>query len=153
MEPNLEPSAAAREAPIAKAAGGAISEFFAALGPNWQLTDPQRARLTTAVEAALSAGWTPNALAGFTGANTRGVRSPFAVLAARLSPAELPSPPACTTRPPWCGECDERTRMLGFDGDAPRRCARCRPTPSLSDHGYADWPASELIAEDRGCLS
>jgi len=71
------------------------------------------------VQAALVAGWL---LAAFTGGNIVGVRNPHAVLAARLSPAELPPPqrerPA---RPPWCGQCDEVTRMLGFDGDAPRR--------------------------------
>jgi len=43
--------------------------------------------------AALGAGWDPAALAAFVGANTAGVRSPAAVLAARLSPAELPAPP------------------------------------------------------------
>jgi hypothetical protein len=78
------------------------------------LTADQRARLAPAVQAALDAGWLPQALATFTGANTVGVRSPYAVLAARLSPAELPPQqrqrPA---RPPWCGECDEVTRMLG----------------------------------------
>lgn len=29
-------------------------------------------------------------------------------------------------RPPWCGECDERTRIAG-DPDAPRRCPECHP--------------------------
>jgi hypothetical protein len=55
------------------------------------------------------------------------VRNSYAVLAARLSPAELPAPPARPARPPWCGECDQATRMLGFDGDAPRPCPRCKP--------------------------
>jgi hypothetical protein len=27
--------------------------------------------------------------------------------------------------PPWCGECDERTRLLG--DDSPRRCPACHP--------------------------
>ena len=30
------------------------------------------------------------------------------------------------TRPPWCGECDETTRMLGMDTDSPSRCPRCK---------------------------
>jgi hypothetical protein len=30
-------------------------------------------------------------------------------------------------RPPWCGECDERTRMLGVETDSPRRCPECNP--------------------------
>ena len=31
-------------------------------------------------------------------------------------------------RPPWCGACDESTRMLGrYDGEMPSRCPRCHP--------------------------
>ena len=101
---------------------------FAVLDDGWRLTADQRARLAPAVQAGLGAGWLPQALAAFTGANTAGVRNPYAVLAAPLSPAELPPQqrqrPA---RPPWCGECDEVTRMLGFDGDAPRPCPHCKP--------------------------
>jgi len=97
------------------------------------LTGEQRARLSPAVETALGSGWTPAALAAFTGANTEGVRSPFAVLTARLSPAELPPPPGRRpARPPWCGQCDQATRMLGFDGDAPRPCPRCKPSAAAS---------------------
>jgi hypothetical protein len=79
------------------------------------------------VATALTSGWTPQGLAGFTGGNITGVRNSYAVLAARLSPAELPAPPARPARPPWCGDCDQATRMLGFDGDAPRPCPRCKP--------------------------
>jgi hypothetical protein len=126
-EPSLEPSAAfARAREAALAGGGPAKEFFAALGTGWRLTDAQQLRLDPAITAALDKGWTPRALAAFTGANTNGVHSPYAVLAARLSPAELPAPPALRTRPPWCGECDRTTRMLGFDGDAPRLCPRCK---------------------------
>jgi hypothetical protein len=115
------------DARAATSGGGPAGEFFTALGADWRLTGRQRARLTPAVAAALDAGWTPRALAAFTGANTGGVRSPYAVLAARLSPAELPVPPARSARAPWCGECDEVTRMLDFDSDAPRPCPRCKP--------------------------
>lgn len=69
--------------------GGGV-EFFSRLGPSWPLTDSQRRRLVPKVAAALAAGWDPQALAAFVGANTAGVRNPAAVLAARLSPAELP---------------------------------------------------------------
>jgi hypothetical protein len=58
------------------------------------------------------------------------VRNPYAVLAVRLSAAELP-PAAPANRPPrlpWCGDCDERTRMAGFYSDAPHPCPRCKPT-------------------------
>jgi hypothetical protein len=131
-EPSVEPSAARahlRNAlPIAdRGLGGPVGEFFAALATAWRLTAAQRARLTPVVETALNTGWTPTELAAFTGANTDGVRNPCAVLAARLSSAELPGPAARPARPPWCGGCDERTRLLGFDGDAPGPCPRCRP--------------------------
>lgn len=142
-EPSIElprePPAApthSREAPSAAAGsaadGGRDGEFYAALGPDWWLTAAQQARLIPAVRAALDAGWTPQALAAFTGANTSGVRSAWAVLAARLSPTELPPPGRRPARPPWCGECDRDTRMLDFDGDAPHPCARCQPSAAIS---------------------
>jgi hypothetical protein len=145
-EPYIEPSAApAREdeAPALDARGGGpIGEFFAALGSDWRLTTAQRTRLAAAVTAALTAGWTPRTLAAATGANTSGVRNPYAVLAARLAPAELPLPHTQRpSRPPWCGQCDERTRMLGFDSDAPRPCPRCRRSHMGARHdlsGSAD---------------
>jgi hypothetical protein len=134
-EPYIESSAApahaheAQPAASAGAAGGGerVSEFFAALGDRWRLTAAHRARLAPAITAALTAGWAPRALAAFTGTNTDGVRNPYAVLAARLSGTELPPPAPRSARPPWCGECDQVTRMLGFDGDAPRPCPRCKP--------------------------
>ena len=98
-EPSLEPpteppaaSAGARNAdPVTAddrpAAGGDAKEFFARLGPSWPLTGRQRHRLAAAVADALAAGWAPAVLAEFVGANTAGVRSPAAVLAARLSSA------------------------------------------------------------------
>jgi len=109
------------------AGGEPAEEFFAALGTGWRLTATQRLRLAPAVTAALGKGWTPGALAAFTGADTNRVHSPYAVLAARLSPAELLAPPAQSARPPWCGQCDQDTQMLGFDSDAPRPCPRCKP--------------------------
>jgi len=61
------------------------------------------------------------------------------VLAAQLSPAELHSPSRQRpTRPQWCGECDERTRLLDFDGDAPRPCPICRP---------AGWQRAAALAD------
>ena len=111
-----------------------VGVFFAELaarGDRWELTAAQRRRLAPAVTAALAAGWAPADLAEVTGAATAGVRNPAAVLAARLSPDELPQPPRLhLPRPPWCGQCDERTRMTGFDGDAPGPCPRCRPPAS-----------------------
>jgi hypothetical protein len=132
-EPPKNPSAAPEHARTARPGSdhglgsGPVGEFFEGLGDAWPLTAAQRDRILPAVEAALDAGWAPRELAAFTGSNTGGLRNPFAVLTARLSPAELPMPPGQRSRPPWCGECDERTRMLGFDSDAPRLCPRCKP--------------------------
>jgi hypothetical protein len=153
-EPCIEPSAAAgrvdEAADLDGRGGGPIGEFFTALGPDWRLTAAQRARLTAAVTAALDAGWAPRTLAAVTGANTSGVRNPYAVLAARLAPAELPPPPTqWPSRPPWCGQCDERTRMLGFHGDAPRPCPRCKAQLASTQAGPALVIASSA-AESAG---
>jgi hypothetical protein len=121
-----------------------VSEFFARLGPAWLLTDGHRHRLEPAVGDALSVGWAPAALADFVGANTAGVRSPAAVLAARLSPSELPPPPdSARARRPWCGACDESTRMLGRYGDVPSRCPRCHPLAT----GTGDTAAASRTPE------
>jgi hypothetical protein len=94
---------------------------------------------------ALSAGWAPAALADFVGANTAGVRSPAAVLAARLSPSELPPPPdRAQARQPWCGACDESTRMLGrYGDDVPSRCPRCHPLATGTGDTGAEGRAPE----------
>jgi hypothetical protein len=148
-EPSQEPAVPAREGPHASGAGGGggpVGEFFAALGPGWRLTSTQRARLAPAVQAAFQAGWVPQALAAFAGANTTGVRSPYAVLAARLSPAGLPPPNRQrAARPLWCGQCDEVTRVLGFDGDAPRRCPRCKPSATTSRAVSGESPEPEPL--------
>ncbi len=98
-EPPNEPSAAplrARTAPPGGDhgfGGGPVGEFFDSLGDAWPLNAAQRDRILPAIEAALDAGWVPRELAAFTGSNTGGLRNPYAVLTARLLPAELPMPP------------------------------------------------------------
>ena len=47
---------------------------------------------------------------------------------------ETPRPP----KPPWCGECDKRTRLTGSP-DRPARCIRCHPA---SLRPPADAPAT-----------
>ena len=81
-EPSTEPPAAstrALETPAAAEANGSspVSDFFTVLGDGWRLTATQQARLSPAVSAALSTGWTPDSLAAFTGANTTGVHNPL----------------------------------------------------------------------------
>ena len=112
-----------------------VGAFFGAMAGHsdrWLLTAAQRKRLAPAVAAALGSGWTPRGLAEFAGANTAGIRNPVAVLAARLSETELPPAPARAIQQPWCGRCDQRTRLLGFDGDAPRPCPQCKPAMAMS---------------------
>jgi hypothetical protein len=128
-----------REAPAPASASqpeaasvGAFFDAMAGHSDRWLLTAAQRKRLAPAVAAALGSGWTPCRLAEFAGANTAGIRNPVAVLAARLSETELPPAPARAMRQPWCGRCDQRTRLLGFDGDAPRPCPQCKPAMAMS---------------------
>jgi hypothetical protein len=139
--PSTEPSAARARSGGGPAGdrdpgGGGVVEFFDALGTGWPLTAAQQSRLAPLAGAALSAGWSPAALAGFTGANTSGVRNPYAVLAARLSPGELPSPPSSRGRqrqPPWCGQCNQRTRRReDADGADAGRCPECHRLPNTS---------------------
>jgi hypothetical protein len=108
----------------------AAGRYFDGLGPQWRLTPAQRERLTPAVEAALAGGWRSDQLAEFPGANSAGVRNPYAVLSARLSPDQLPpAPGSSSSRPPWCGRCDPESRFLldefGYPSAAP--CPKRRP--------------------------
>lgn len=130
--------------------GGRVGEFFAALGDAWRLTGAQRARLAPAAQAALEMGWAPQQLASVAGANTAGVRNPYAVLAARLSAAELP-PPARSARPPWCGACDQATRMLDYHGDAPRPCPKCKPPRARQPNGQRPAHRSPTPALSARC--
>ena len=140
-EPSAAPACAHGAGPPAgtRNGGGAAGEFFDALGPGWLLTAGQRTRLAPAVSEAVVAGWEPGELAAFVGANSAGIRSPYAVLAARLSSAELPAPrgPVVARRRPWCGHCDPDTRFLldehGYPGDSPRRCPECGSGPARRD--------------------
>jgi hypothetical protein len=134
------PTPADEARPAARpAVGGVAARFFDSLGPGWLLTAVQRCRLVPAVTDAVAAGWDPGELAAFVGANSTGIRSPSAILAARLSPDELPAPrrAAEPSRKPWCGRCDPDTRFLldehGYPGDSPRRCPECGPGAARKD--------------------
>lgn len=105
---------------------GRVGEIFAALGEAWPLSGSQRARLTPAIDTALTAGWLPRDLAAHLGGNTAGVRHPYAVLQKRL--ADLPDPSTSTPpRPPWCGTCDPATRHRDDARGRPARCPTCHP--------------------------
>jgi len=147
IEPSMSPPAAYARArddpPVETRAGdGEVMDFFEALGPGWPLSPAHRDHLALAVSTALALGWQPGDLAAFVGANTAGVRSPYAVLAARLVPSELPAPPApVPKRRPWCGKCDPDTRFLaddlGYPGDNPQRCPDCGPVARAGVSGMA----------------
>ncbi|MGW5364453.1 hypothetical protein [Actinopolymorpha pittospori] len=98
-----------------------------ALGSRWRLGRHAIERLAPAIDAALDAGWTSESLAAHLRESPEGVRSPYAVLSARL--ADLPSPPALRPeRRPWCGQCDESSRLREADDDhRPFRCPTCHP--------------------------
>lgn len=122
--------------------GGAdpkVIEVLTGLGPAWPLSPKQRRRLTPKVAEALESGWTTALLIEHLGANPEGVKSPAAVLAARLD--DLPVPgrgPA--KRPPWCGACDETTRHRERDDGRVERCPCCHPRRT-SDHVAGEDPA------------
>ncbi len=126
---------------------GPVGEFFAAIAAAWRFTAAQRARLAPVVETALNTGWTPTELAAFTGGNTDGVRNPYAVLAARLSSAELPAPPVR----PACSALTAtlRARVPGADlPDAADESASAAPGCPPSAEAL-DAPAEISEAKDQ----
>ena len=117
-----------------------MGEFFDALGTRWPLTAAQQSRLAALAGAALGAGWTPAALAAFTGANRGGVRNPYADLATRLSPGELPDPPRI--------EADRRSRLGAANATSGPAGGRTPTAPMLAAARYVTrsqcWPEIEL---------
>lgn len=104
------------------------------LGPQWRIGASAAERLAPSVAAALYAGWTSEGLAKHLSASPEGVRSPYAVLSARLD--DLPSPPAARRqRPDWCGTCDELTRMRETIDEQPFRCPTCHPAVVSDEPG------------------
>ena len=121
-----------REAPAGLEADGGspVSEFFAALGDGWRLTSAQQARLSPAVSAALGTGWTPGALAAFTGANT-----------ADVLPIRDPGHPALARRASRAARSIGTSALVravrpGYaDAGLPRRCFT--PMRALQDAGMS----------------
>lgn len=60
------------------------------------------------------------------GTSKNDVPVPSRAASGRANPA---GSPAAAAKPPWCGKCDENTRMLG--DDLPRRCPECHPLAAV----------------------
>ncbi|MBB2742882.1 UNVERIFIED_ORG: hypothetical protein FHR35_002704 [Microbispora rosea subsp. rosea] len=101
-----------------------IEGFLAELGPAWPLSSGQVRRLTPAIAAALADGWTPANLAEHVGANTAGVRNPYAVLTARL--ADLVRLPPTRSSPADRTVREAMTPACPHGDPRPGGCALCR---------------------------
>lgn len=138
--PPIEPSTTrvpvpARDEPVPSAADGGgggeahhgVAAVLAALHGRWRLSLGQRERLTGPLADALHRGWDPGSLAAHLDVNPASVRSPYAVLASRL--ADLPDPRTRPPRPrpPWCGACDEHSRLREDNHGRVTRCPDCHP--------------------------
>lgn len=134
-----------------QAAGGdlRLDEFFDRLGPAWPLSPAQRDRLAPAVRSALCSGWKPPALAAHVGANTGGVRSPYAVLKTRLQPTELPEPSDLAQQPDAAATARMATgdrRQLELDELEARLFGEVRGTP-VQDADAPDGTVIQLRPE------
>lgn len=47
-------------------------------------------------------------------------------------------------RPPWCGICDERTRLIGT-GSGPARCQQCHPNRHKLRHPLRRCPSCRVV--------
>ena len=98
-------------------------------------------RLAPAVATALTSGWTPQTLAGFTGGNITGVRNPYAGLAAGCRPPNCPRPRR--DRPGRRGAAKRDQATGCWASTAPRRaCAPAAswPPSTAARVRYAVWP-------------
>jgi hypothetical protein len=108
--------------------GVAADALRAGLNPAWfrGATPRQLQNVLALIVATEARGWTAGQIAQAIGDDVGGARNPAAVCAARLR--GMGDPPARPPeRPPWCGACDERTRMIETDDDRVTRCPTCHP--------------------------
>ena len=152
-EPYLEPPVAAAgacEAPLASGAAGgrAGRRVLRRTGRRLAAHPHPAAQARPSRHRGLGARLGATCARGVRRSNTDGVRNPYAVLTARLSPAGLP-PPRRPALPPWCGQSDQTTRMLGFHSDAPRPCPRCKPACTQQDRPRPQTAPTASIALTR----
>lgn len=86
-------------------------------------------RLAPKVEALLAGGeFTADSLRRRLTAGIESAHSPAGALVRRIEGLALPKGTSAPGRPPWCGECDETTRMREKpDTGQPYRCPDCHP--------------------------
>jgi hypothetical protein len=126
------------ENPVVEEAHAVLDRVNAA-APRSRMGRHQLAQLTPVVAAVLQDGvWTPAALVEHLVANLAGIKSMYSVTSYRLNdlpdapPAGAPDRPA---RPPWCGICDERTRIREtVEEGKPYHCPACHPLSSAQRH-------------------
>jgi hypothetical protein len=102
----------------------------------------ERRELVRLVGLALEAGWTDTGLKGELERDLGGARSPIGVWLHRLKPENLQTPaaspgPAGNARPPWCGVCNERSRLVENDDDTSHHCRTCHPRYQAATTGVA----------------
>ncbi|SDQ77824.1 helix-turn-helix domain-containing protein [Actinopolyspora saharensis] len=141
----LEPSPAPHAAEVARKEEEStdIDAVLDGLGQSWPLTPQQRKRIAPKVVQALAAGWSAQRLTHYLGANPEGVKSPAAVLAARLD--DLPEAVAeepTSHRPDWCGNCDEPSRTVERTDGRWSRCPQCHPGNADRDSGRPKPPST-----------
>lgn len=94
------------------------------------LPEHLRPNRTAAVESLLDAavinGWTPEALGRRISEELNANQGPGATVSRLRAIAHEPPPKPKPKKPPWCGTCDQRTRLLE-EGTLTRRCPDCHP--------------------------
>lgn len=94
------------------------------LNGRYGLTDTEAAFVLDEVKARAPAPITH--LIPYLDGMAEGDLADIVAVALDLDAAPPPSAGHPGERPPWCGECDERTRIAG-EPDQPRRCPNCHP--------------------------
>jgi hypothetical protein len=85
------------------------------------------ARLAPKVEQLLAAGWSEADLERRLTGGADSDHSPAATVVRRVERFPLPKGVPTPERPPWCGECDEHTRLRENAAGDPVRCPDCHP--------------------------
>jgi len=92
-------------------------------------TPSQKGRMRGLIRQRLTAGVTADEIREDAAAVTLDPIDPPAMFATSVRREHWSAPESTSTpRPPWCGECDEGTRMRESGGElGPARCPECHP--------------------------